>query len=177
MIHGHLLSDEQHHPQTQVDFRQHDGDEVGVDQALLQIGRKGEQPEVRGQHGDTRDGRRMPQHSDGSQTHPDSGLCHQEQAALAAALFGGNQERQQHDDDQGAHPQHVVGHVGLVGQQDPDAQGRCGDSKHRIFAQFEREGEVHDACVQQGQSSDEERHGSQHERHQFGPRNTTNNEV
>ena len=145
MIHGHLLNDEQHHPQTKVDFGQNDGDEVGIDQTLLQIGRKGEQPEVGSQHGDACDGRRMPQHSDGPQTHPDGGLCHQEQATLPTTLLGGNQERQQDDDNQGAHPQHMVGHVGLMGQQDPDAQGRCGDGEHRIFAQFEGEGEVHDA--------------------------------
>ena len=46
----------------------------------------------------------MTQHSDGPQAHPDGGLSYQKQAALAAAILGGNQERQQHDDDQGAHP-------------------------------------------------------------------------
>ena len=57
MIHGHLLNDEQYHPHAEIDFGQDDGNEVGVDQTLFHVGRKGEQPEVGSQHGDTRNGR------------------------------------------------------------------------------------------------------------------------
>ena len=177
MVDTHLLNDQQDHPHTEIHLGQHDRYKVGVDQALFDVRGKYKQPEVGGQNGNTGDGRRMAQDGDGTQAEPNGGLRHQEKPTLPTTVLGGDEKGQEEDDDQPAHPQDMVGHVGLVRQQHPNAKAcRC-EREHRIFAQLEREGEGENARIEQGQAGDEKRHGCEHERHQFGPRNTAYHQV
>ena len=176
-VHDDLLADQRQHPNSQVGLVEHDGNKVGVHQALFEIGGEDQQPRIGCKNRHAGHAWRGTQHGDKTQPQPNGALGNEQQSRIVAAVIGGNEQREQHDDDQGPHPQDMVRNVGLMGQQDAHAQGGGGRSKDRIFTQIKREGQVHNTRIEQGQRCDKKRHRCEHKGHQSGPFNAAHHQI